>query len=154
MIEDSSLPEELRGAIPMLVVRGVGEAMAFYERAFGAEEADRLAGPGGKIVHGEIRVGGARVMLSEESPPHSRSPQTLGGSGVIVQVYVADVDALFARAVEAGAKVIFPLSDQFYGDRSGRLEDPFGHLWIFSARKETLTGEEIQRRFEAMMKQG
>ena len=139
---------------PMLAIRDAAGAVEFYKRAFGAVEVMRLADPNGKLVHGEFTIGDALVMVAEENPEYNRSPQTLGGTSVILNVYVPDVDALFERAVAAGAKVIFPLSNQFYGDRTGRLEDPFGHMWIFSTRVEEITREEMVRRFEEMMKGG
>ena len=137
---------------PMLAIRDAAAAEEFYKRAFGAVEVMRLAEPSGKLVHGEFMIGDALVMVAEENPEYNRSPQTLGGTSVILNVYVPDVDALFERAVAAGAKVVFPLKNQFYGDRCGRLEDPFGHMWIFSTRVEDITREEMVRRFEAMMK--
>ena len=149
-----SIAPGMEAAVPMLAIRGAATAFEFYKKAFGAEEIARLADPAGNIAHGEIRIGRAVVMLAEENPAFNKSPKTLGGSCVILHLYVDDADAVFARAVSLGAKVVFPLSDQFYGDRSGRLEDPFGHLWIISTRKEDVSPEETQRRFEAMMKQG
>jgi PhnB protein len=149
---DRPLPDNYPPASPMLAIRDAAAAMEFYKRAFGAVEVMRMADSDGKVVHGEIRIGQALVMLAEENPDYNRSPQTLGGTSVILNVYVANVDEMFAAATAAGAKVVFPLADQFYGDRSGRLEDPFGHMWIFSTRIEDVSHEEMQRRFAAMMK--
>ncbi len=137
---------------PMLAIRDAAAAVEFYQRAFGAVEVMRMADPSGKLVHGEFKIGDALVMVAEEHPDYNRSPQTLGGTSVILNIYVPDVDALFGRAVAAGAKVIFPLKNQFYGDRCGRLEDPFGHMWIFSTRVEEISREEMVRRFDEMMK--
>jgi PhnB protein len=148
---DRPLPVNYPPASPMLAIRDAAAAMDFYQRAFGAVEVMRMADAEGKVVHGEIRIGQALIMLAEEHPDYNRSPQTLGGTSVIMNVYVPDVDAMFVKATAAGAKVLFPLSDQFYGDRTGRLEDPFGHMWIFSTRIEDVSHEEMQRRFEAMM---
>jgi len=145
-------PNDYPPLSPMLAIRDAAAAVEFYKRAFGAVEVMRLTDPSGKLVHGEFTIGNALVMVAEENPEYNRSPMTLGGTSVILNVYVPDVDALFERAVAAGAKVIFPLSNQFYGDRTGRLEDPFGHMWIFSTRVEEITREEMVRRFEAMMK--
>lgn len=137
---------------PMLAIRDAAAAVEFYQQAFGAVEVMRMADPSGKLVHGEFKIGDALVMVAEEHPDYNRSPQTLGGTSVILNIYVPDVDALFGRAVAAGAKVIFPLKNQFYGDRCGRLEDPFGHMWIFSTRVEEISREEMVRRFDEMMK--
>ncbi len=137
---------------PMLAIRDAAAAVEFYQQAFGAVEVMRMADPSGKLVHGEFKIGDALVMVAEEHPDYNRSPQTLGGTSVILNIYVPDVDALFERAVAAGAKVIFPLQNQFYGDRCGRLEDPFGHMWIFSTRVEEISREEMVQRFDEMMK--
>jgi PhnB protein len=147
------IPGEFRGATPMLAIRGAAEAIEFYKRAFGAVEVMRLNDPQGMVAHAEIKIGGALVMLAEEHPDYNRSPQTLGGTSVVVMIYVEDVDAVFQRAIDAGAKVVFPLRDQFYGDRSGRLEDPFGHMWIFSTHIDDVPAEEMQRRFDALMQE-
>lgn len=149
-----SIAPGMEAAVPMLAIRGAAAAIEFYKNAFGADELTRLADPAGNVAHGEIRIGRAVVMLAEENPAYNKSPRTLGGSSVILHLYVDDADAVFARAVSLGAKVIFPLSDQFYGDRCGRLEDPFGHLWIISTRKQDVSPDETQRRFDEMMKQG
>ena len=115
---------------PYLICEGAAEAIAFYERAFGAEELARLPGPGGTIVHACLRINGATVMLSDAFPDYGMvGPKALGGSPVTVHLMVPDVDAAFARAVEAGATVMMPVADQFWGDRYGALRDPFGHNW-------------------------
>jgi PhnB protein len=147
-----AVPAGHHTATPALIIRGAAEAIEFYKRAFGAVEVMRLADPAGKVAHAEIRIGRALVMLAEEHPAFNRSPQTLGGSSVILALYVDDVDAFATRAVAAGAKVVFPVKDQFYGDRSGRLEDPYGHLWAVATHVEDVPPEEMQRRFDAMMK--
>jgi PhnB protein len=136
----------------MLAIRNAAAALDFYQRAFGAVEVMRLTDPAGTVVHGEFKIGEALIMVAEENPQFNRSPQTLGGTSVILNVYVPDVDAIFARATAAGAKVVFPISDQFYGDRTGRLEDPFGHMWIFSTRIEDVSPAEMQRRMDALIK--
>lgn len=148
-----SIPAGFEGATPALAFQGAAEAVAWYQRAFGATEVLRLTSPDGTIAHGEIKIGNALIMLGEEMPPYNKSPKTLGGTTVALNLYFNNVDAAFAQAVEAGAKVVFPLNDQFYGDRSGRIEDPFGYVWILSQRKEEMTVAEMQRRFDEWLKQ-
>jgi len=141
-------------ATPYLCCKDAARAIEFYKKAFGATEAMRLSEPGGRIGHAEIRIGDAPIMLSDEYPEMDvRSPQSLGGSPVLIHLYVDDVDALASRAVAAGAKLLRPVADQFYGDRSGRLADPFGHVWTVSTHIEDVTPAEVERRFEAFMKQ-
>lgn len=147
----AAISHDYPAASPMLAIRDAAAAMEFYGRAFGAREVLRLADPTGKVVHGEMLIGEALIMIAEEHPDYNRSPQTLGGTSVIVSVYVEDVDAMFAQATAAGAKVIFPVTNQFYGDRTGRVEDPFGHMWIFATRVEDVSREEMRRRFDAQM---
>ena len=134
-------------AIPYLMIRGAGDALDFYKKAFGAEETMRFAMPDGKIGHAEVRIEGAPVFLADEGPGAGmQSPQQLGGTTVSVSVYVADVDAFAKKAEVGGAKVLRPVADQFYGERSVSLQDPFGHTWHFSTVKETLTVEEMMKR--------
>lgn len=136
---------------PYLVVRGAARALAFYGAAFGAEEIMRLRSPDGTIAHAEVRIGGSIVMLADESPMWgTRSPLTLGGSPVSVHLYVEDVDEVVRRALAAGARELVPVADQFYGDRSGRIEDPFGHLWIVATHQAQVDPAELQRRFDAL----
>ncbi len=147
------IPEGYHSVTPYLMIKGASTAIEFYKRAFGATEVFRLSQPNGQIGHAEIKVGDSTLMLAdscEEGPP--RNPHSLGGSSVGLHVYVEDVDGQFAQAVSAGAKIVKPLQDQFYGDRSGTLEDPFGHLWFLATHKEDLTPEEINRRAEALFK--
>ena len=142
------------GVTPYLCARNAARAIEFYKEAFGAAEVMRLAEPSGKIGHAEIKIGNALVMLSDEYPEHGhRSPQSLGGSPVSLHLYVADADAVARRAVAAGAKVLRPVADQFYGERSGQLEDPFGHRWVISTRTEDLSAAEIERRYAEYVKQ-
>lgn len=142
-----SVPPAYRGATPYLCCRHAAEAIQFYAKAFGAREEYRLADQAGKIGHAEIRIGEAVIMLSEEFPELGvRSPLALGGTPVTLHVYVEDVDALAARAVAAGAKILRPTSDQFYGDRLVKLEDPFGHVWIFASHMEDVSEAEIRER--------
>jgi PhnB protein len=137
---------------PRLVVGGASDAISFYRRAFGAEVAVRLNTPAGHVVHAELRIGEAMFSLTEAAPAgHDPSPRSLGGSPVILSLSVPDAHAVAKRAVEAGATVVFPVQDQFYGKREGRIRDPFGHLWIVSSDLEELTAEELQRRVDAEM---
>ena len=148
------VPDGYHPVTPYLVVDGAAKALEFYGRVFGATERMRMPGPGGKIGHAEIRIGNALLMLADEHPESGhRSPQTLGGSPVTLHLYVQDVDAVTKRAVAAGATVVRPVADQFYGDRSGQIEDPFGHRWILSTHKEDVTPAEIERRYAAFFKQ-
>jgi PhnB protein len=149
------IPDAYRAATPYIIVGAASDAIEFYRNAFGAREQVRLAAPGGKVMHAEMHIGDARFMLADEFPEMGyRSPQSLGGSPVSMLLYVSDVDAVFARAVAAGAKETSPVSDQFDGDRRGTLTDPFGHVWLLASRMEDISVEEMQRRFEAMMKAG
>jgi PhnB protein len=147
------IPDGFHGATPYLCCKGAANAIEFYKKAFGATEVMRLAEPGGRIGHAEIKIGDATIMLADEYPDMNvLSPQTLGGSPVTIHLYVENVDALASRAVGAGAKLLRPVEDQFYGDRSGRLSDPFGHVWIISTHTEDVSPGEMQKRYEAMMK--
>lgn len=149
------VPEGFERATPYICVNDAAAAIEFYKKAFGATETMRLAEPGGRIGHAEVKIGGAPIMLSDEYPDHgATSPQTLGGTAVAIHLYVDDVDAFVARAEAAGAKVERPVQDQFYGDRSATLLDPYGHRWFFATHKETLTPEETQRRYDAVLKAG
>jgi PhnB protein len=148
------IPEGFHTATPRMFVRGAAEAIEFYKQAFGATELERSTDPGGKIVDAGIKIGDSIISLAEESPEWgNHSPQSLGGATTIITLNVEDADVVWGRAVSAGAKVIFPIEDQFYGYRQGRLEDPFGHLWIISTRIEDVSPEEMNRRMEAWMKQ-
>lgn len=147
------IPEGYHTLTPYLIVKDAARAIAFYQKAFGATELMRLADPSGKVGHAEIKVGDSPIMLADEFPEMGVvGPQTLGGSPVILLLYVPDVDAQFNQAIAAGAKVLRPVKDQFYGDRSGTLSDPFGHLWTLATHQEDLSPAEIQQRFETSMK--
>lgn len=148
-----AIPDGFHAITPYLIIKGAAAAIDFYKRAFGATELMRLEGPNGTIGHAEILLGNSPVMLADEHPPMGYTgPQHYGGSPVSLMFYVEDVDAMFDRAVSAGAKVKQPVKDQFYGDRTGTLEDPFGHVWSLGTHKEDLSPEEINRRHEEMMK--
>ena len=145
------VPDGLSPLTPYLTVSNGAKAIEFYQKAFGAIEEMRLAAPGGKIGHAEMKIGTARFMLSDEYPEMGvRSPESIGGSPVTLHLYVEDVDATFAQAVAAGAKAVRPVADQFYGDRAGKLVDPFGHSWFLATHKEDVAPEEIKRRAEKM----
>ncbi len=155
MTKVNAVPEGLRGATPYLCCRDAGRALAFYTEAFGAVETMRFAEPGGRVGHAEIKIGEALVMLSDEYPEMGvQSPQALGGSPVTIHLYVEDVDAFARRAVGAGATLTRPVTDQFYGDRSGQLQDPFGHRWSIASHIEDVSADEMQRRFRAMTSEG
>lgn len=144
------IPEGHHTVTPYLILSGASDAIAFYEKALGAEEVMRLADPGGKVHHAEISIGDSRIMLADEHPEiQALSPKTVGGSPVSIHLYVEDVDRAVERAVAAGAKLVRPVADQFYGDRVGGIEDPFGYRWFIATHKEDLTIEEIRRRAAA-----
>ena len=151
----SPIPAGYHSVTPYLMVRNAVGAIAFYREAFGAEELMRFEGPPGRIAHAEVKIGDSHVMLADEHPDEGFvGPQTLGGAGASLMLYVEDVDKTFARAVAAGATVRRPVADQFYGDRVGTLTDPFGHVWTVATHKEDVSVEEAKRRMEAMMKGG
>ena len=148
------VPEGYHSVTPYLVVDGAAGAIEFYKKAFGATEVLRMAAPGGRVGHAEIRIGDSLIMLADEHPDMgARGPKAFGGSPVTLHLYVADVDAVARQAVAAGAKERRPVKDQFYGDRSGTFEDPYGHVWHIATRKEDLAPEEIRRRAAAAMTQ-
>lgn len=138
---------------PSLAFRNAPKAMAWYKKVFGAKEIMCMKDPGGSVVHAELKIADSVLMVSEENPEYNQSPQTLNGTAVVLNLYVPDADIVFAQAISEGAEVIFPLQDQFYGDRSGRIKDPFGYLWIISAVKEDISIEEMNNRFEKMSAQ-
>jgi PhnB protein len=144
------IPEGYHSVTPYLVFSGASDAIAFYKKALGASEVMRMDDPSGQIHHAEISIGDSRIMLVDEHPEKQvLGPKTIGGSPVSIYLYVGDVDAAVERAVAAGAKLVMPVADQFYGDRSGAVEDPFGYRWFIATHKEDLTMEEIRRRTAA-----
>lgn len=148
------VPDGYHSVTPYLILSNAAQGLEFYKRAFGATEFMRLDGPAGKIMHAEIRVGDSAVMLADENPEmNALSPKTLKGTPVSLMIYVEDVDARYDKAIAAGATVRRAVQDQFYGDRSGTLVDPFGHVWTIATHKEDLTPEEFRQRVDAMMKQ-
>jgi PhnB protein len=144
------IPEHLGTVTPRLVVSDGAAAIEFYSRAFGAEEPrERFTGPGGEVIHAELRIGDSFVMITEENDDgrsRARSPLPGGAVTAVMATYWEDVDAAWERALAAGAEVIYPLADHFYGERGGRLRDPFGHEWMLSKRIEDLSHDEIARR--------
>lgn len=144
------IPDGYQSAIPYLAIKDAVNAIEFYKKAFGAVEEMCLAYPDGKIAHAEMTIGDARIMIADEDPAYNVSPQTLSGSTVSINVYVEDVDALVNQAVAAGATLRFPVQDQFYGDRSGLVVDPFGHVWIIATHTEDVPYEEMHQRFLAL----
>jgi PhnB protein len=145
-----AIPDGMTAVTPHLVCAGAAEAIAFYKAAFNAVEEGRLPGPGGKIIHAQVRVGGAPVMLVDEMPEWGAlGPKALKGSPVTIHLYVDDVDATVAQAVKAGAKVTMPVADMFWGDRYGKVEDPFGHQWSIATHQRDVPVGEMQ---EAMKK--
>jgi PhnB protein len=144
------IPEGYHSATPYLIVKDAARAIEFYKRAFGATELLRMAAPGGKIGHAEIKIGDSPIMLADEVPDMGAlSPESLGGTPVSILLYVEDVDAVFNQAIAAGAKVQRPVKDQFYGDRSGGVTDPFGHVWYVATHKEDVSPEEMRKRAAA-----
>jgi PhnB protein len=148
------IPAGYPTVIPYLIVQHAAEALAFYQQTFGATERMRIPGPNGTVGHAEIALGDSVIMLADEFPEMGfRSPQAFGGAAVSLHLYVEDVDARFQQATAAGAKVLKPVQDQFYGDRSGVLEDPFGHVWNLATHIEDVAPEEMQRRIAALTQQ-
>lgn len=139
------IPDGFHTLTPHLIVRQAAQAIEFYKKAFGAEEVMRMNGPDGKsVMHAELKFGNSMMMICEEFPDMCRSPQSLGGSPVVLHFYVEDADTFFAKAVKAGATPTMPLADQFWGDRYGKLKDPFGHEWSIASHVKDVTPEECQ----------
>jgi PhnB protein len=146
-----SVPDGYHTVTPYLIINGAAQALEFYKRAFGAAETVRMPDPKGRIAHAEIKIGDSMVMLADEHHEMGhRGPRTLGGTSVSILLYVPDVDTVFDRAIKAGAKSQRPVADQFYGDRMGTLEDPFGHVWTIGTHIEDVSAEEMKRRMAAM----
>ena len=144
------VPEGYSSVTPYLIVADAAKAIDFYARAFGARELMRFGDPDGKIMHAELQIGDSRIMLADEAPQMGyRGPLALGGSATSIMLYVPDVDRVFNRAIESGAKTQQALKDQFYGDRSGTVIDPFGHVWTIATHVEDVSPEEMQRLMEA-----
>jgi PhnB protein len=143
------IPEGYHSVTPYLVIKGAADAIEYYKKAFGATELFRMDHQG-KIGHAEIKIGDSPIMLSDEHPEMGYvGPQTLGGTPVSLMIYVDDVDKIYPQAIAAGGQELKALQDQFYGDRSGTLKDPFGHIWTVSTHKEDVTPEEMDKRMAA-----
>jgi PhnB protein len=153
MAKVKSIPSGYHTVTPYLVLSDAGRAIDFYKQAFGAKEMSRMAAPGGKVGHAELKIGDSLIMLSDEMMGN-RSPQSLGGSAVSIFLYVDDVDSVFNQAIKAGAKSQLPPADMFWGDRYAKLTDPFGHLWGIATHIEDVAPQEMEKRAkEAMTKQ-
>jgi PhnB protein len=147
------IPKGYHSITPYLICKGAASAIDWYKKALGAEELFRMPGPDGTLGHAEIKLGDSVVMLADEFPQMgAKSPATIGGTPVSLMLYVKDSDAVFKNAVAAGAKVKGELKDQFYGDRSGMIEDPYGHIWTISTHVEDVSPDEMARRSAEAMK--
>jgi len=148
-----AVPEGYNTVTPYLICKGAAAAIDYYTKVFGATELMRHGGPDGTVGHAEIKIGDSVIMLADEFPDlQFLSPKTVGGTAVGMMLYVADVDAVFERALAAGAREHQPLEDKFYGDRAGTLIDPFGHMWMVATHVEDVSPEEMSRRAEAQTK--
>jgi PhnB protein len=148
------IPEGYHTVTPYLAVNDGAKAIEFYKKAFGAQEKSRMGGPQGKIGHAELKIGDSLIMLSDEMPGSgARSPQSLGGTAVNIFLYVNDVDSAYKQAVSAGARADMPPQDMFWGDRYGKLTDPFGHSWSIATHKEDVAPAEMERRGKEAMSQ-
>src|SRR5208337_666869 len=140
-------PEGYHSVTPYLFIKGAASAIEFYKNVFGATELMRMPGPNGQIMHAELRIGDSIVMLSDENPQMGAlSPQSIGGTASGLNVYIANVDGVTQKAIDAGAKLVRPVKDQFYGDRSGTIIDPFGHMWSVATHVEDVPPEEMRKR--------
>jgi PhnB protein len=147
MANVKTVPDGYPRVSPYLCVAGASDAIGFYTKIFGAKERMRMGAPGGKVGHAELQIGDSVIMLADEYPEMNIvGPKTVGGTPVTISVYVDAVDQVFERAVQAGAKVIRPVENQFYGDRSGQFEDPFGHRWSVATHVEDVSPDEMARR--------
>jgi uncharacterized glyoxalase superfamily protein PhnB len=154
MAKAKPVPEGHHTAAAYLVVDDANAAIAFYKSAFGAEELFRMPGPDGKIMHAEVLIGDSPIMLCDANPENgARSPKAFGGSPVSVFLYLPDVDAVFDKAIAAGATTVMPITDMFWGDRFGQVVDPFGHSWQMATHVEDVAPEEMERRMAGMASQ-
>lgn len=143
------IPEGYSSITPYLILRGAAKAIEFYKRAFNATEIRRMEGPDGKIMHAEIRIENSHLMLADEFPEQGfNSPESLGGSPAFIHLYVEDVDAKFKQALDAGANILQPVSDQVFGDRHGLLQDPFGYTWTIATHIEDVSPSELKNRID------
>jgi PhnB protein len=148
------IPKGYHSVTPYLVIKGAAEAIEYYKKVFGATETVRMPGPNGTVGHAELKIGNSHIMLADENPGMGQghaSATTIGASPVSLYVYIKDVDKVFERAVAEGATVLKPVQDQFYGDRSGFLRDPFGHLWGIATHVEDVSPEEMKERMKKLV---
>lgn len=152
MSEVHYIPEGYNTVTPYLIIKGAAKAIDYYKTVFGAVVVVRMPGPDGRVAHAELQIGDSRIMLADENIGMGhRSAEDMGGSPVSLYLYLPDCDAVIAKAVAAGAKILKPIEDQFYGDRSGFIEDPFGHRWGVATHKEDVSPEEMKERMKKMM---
>ncbi|WP_460959868.1 VOC family protein [Parasphingorhabdus pacifica] len=151
MASSQPIPEDAQRVTPYLHVHDAQAAILFYSTVLGATERMRMPTPDGKIAHAEIQIGNSTIMLADEFDEHTRGPKSIGGSPVVLYVYVEDVDNVYDRAMQEGATSTSPVEDQFYGDRSGQFEDPFGHRWNVATHVEDVSSDEVFRRASEMM---
>jgi uncharacterized glyoxalase superfamily protein PhnB len=145
------IPEGFHTVTPHLICAGAADAIEFYKKAFGAVEVGRMPGPGGKVMHAQLRIGDSPIMLADDFPDRVHGPLALKGTPVFIHLYVDDADAVFAQALEAGAKPVMPLADMFWGDRYGQLQDPFGHVWSIATHQRDVTPEQMKADMQKMM---
>jgi PhnB protein len=153
MNKHSYIAEGHNAVIPALAFKGASAAINWYVNVFDAKEKMRLDNPDKTVAHAELIIGDSVIMLSEENPQYNNSPKTLNDNSINLYMYVPDVDAVIRKSVENGAKLIMPAADQFYGDRSGRIEDPFGYIWIISTHVRDVSEEEMQQKMQEMVAQ-
>ena len=153
MSKVSYIPKDYNNVTPYLIVKDAAQAIEYYKKVFGATETARMNGPDGKVGHAELKIGNSHIMLADENPGMGEghtSATTVGGSPVSLYVYLPDVDKVVKRAVDEGAKILKPVQDQFYGDRNGFLQDPFGHLWGVATHVEDVSPQELEDRIKKM----
>ncbi len=154
MSKVSYIPKDYNTITPYLVVKGAARAIEYYKKVFGASELVRMNGPDGKVGHAELKIGNSRIMLADENPNMGQghtSAATVGGSPVSLYVYLPDVDQVVQRATAAGAKLLKPVENQFYGDRNGFIQDPFGHLWGIATHVEDVSPKDMEERMKKVM---
>jgi PhnB protein len=154
MSKVSYIPKDYNSVTPYLIIKGAAQAIEYYKKVFGATETVRMNGPDGKVGHAELKIGNSHIMLADENPSMGQghtSAATIGASPVSLYVYLPDVDSVVKRAAAEGAKILKPVQDQFYGDRSGFIQDPFGHLWGVATHVEDVSPQEMKERMQKMM---